>query len=253
MRLYPPIPVVPRQSRQADTICGQRIGRGTIVIVSPWVVHRHRKLWDEPERFDPDRFTPERSQGRPRFAYIPFIVGARGVQRVAVRGDADADHRRGAGEAVSVHVDAGHSGWGCSGGSACIRGAGFGWSRIGGRPGLGGPGRRWGSAPSSRYVRYPHKEACRRPSGHLPADPAEGQAHVQAAAGAVRLRAGRGPAAGDRRADGQRGERGAGPGAAGGYGLRQDVHDGQGDRGGAAAGAGAGAEQDAGGGSCMRR
>ena len=75
MRLYPPIPVVPRQSRQADTICGQRIGRGTIVIVSPWVVHRHRKLWDEPERFDPDRFTPERSQGRPRFAYIPFIVG----------------------------------------------------------------------------------------------------------------------------------------------------------------------------------
>ena len=43
----------------------------------PWVLHRHRKLWDDPERFDPDRFSPERSSGRPRFVYLPFGAGPR--------------------------------------------------------------------------------------------------------------------------------------------------------------------------------
>lgn len=75
MRLYPPIPIVPRQARRRDTICGRAIPRGTIVIVAPWIVHRHRKLWSEPERFDPDRFTEARSRDRPRFAHIPFSVG----------------------------------------------------------------------------------------------------------------------------------------------------------------------------------
>ena len=75
MRLYPPIPVVPRQARVADEICGKPVPKGTLVIVAPWVVHRHRKLWSDPDRFDPDRFLPERSAGRPRFAFIPFIVG----------------------------------------------------------------------------------------------------------------------------------------------------------------------------------
>jgi cytochrome P450 len=43
----------------------------------PWVVHRHRKLWRDPERFDPDRFAPERIAARSRYAYIPFGVGPR--------------------------------------------------------------------------------------------------------------------------------------------------------------------------------
>ncbi len=75
LRLYPPIPVVPRRAARADVICGVKTPRGAIVIVSPWVVHRHRKLWDAPETFDPDRFTEARGAGRPRFAFIPFIVG----------------------------------------------------------------------------------------------------------------------------------------------------------------------------------
>jgi cytochrome P450 len=43
--------------------------------VIPWVVHRHRKLWDDPDRFDPERFAPERAAARSRYAYLPFSVG----------------------------------------------------------------------------------------------------------------------------------------------------------------------------------
>ena len=46
-------------------------------MISPWVLHRHRLLWDRPQEFDPERFSPERSQGRPRFAYLPFGGGPR--------------------------------------------------------------------------------------------------------------------------------------------------------------------------------
>lgn len=77
MRLYPPIPAILRQAKRADTVCGHRVPRGAIVIVMPWIVHRHRKLWSDPDRFDPDRFTPENSVGRPRLAYLPFATGPR--------------------------------------------------------------------------------------------------------------------------------------------------------------------------------
>lgn len=75
IRLYPPIPMIVRQASKSDTICGQRIARGTIVLIAPWVVHRHRRLWSDPDIFDPDRFGDERSQERPRLAYIPFSAG----------------------------------------------------------------------------------------------------------------------------------------------------------------------------------
>ena len=75
LRLYPSVPVVPRQAAKADTLCGHHLPRGTAIIIAPWVVHRHRKLWSEPDVFDPDRFTEERSRDRPRFAYMPFNVG----------------------------------------------------------------------------------------------------------------------------------------------------------------------------------
>ncbi len=77
MRLYPPIPAILRQAAAGDVICGHRIRRGTIVAVLPWVIHRHRRLWPEPDRFDPDRFLEENSAGRPKLAYLPFAAGPR--------------------------------------------------------------------------------------------------------------------------------------------------------------------------------
>jgi cytochrome P450 len=78
MRLYPPAPMLTgRVAREADEICGQPIPQGTEIAILPWVVHRHRMLWDDPDRFDPDRFSKARSMTRPRFAYMPFGGGPR--------------------------------------------------------------------------------------------------------------------------------------------------------------------------------
>jgi len=75
MRLYPPLPVMLRSATGDDLVCGRQVPRRSVLAVMPWVVHRHRKLWLEPDRFDPDRFGPERSRERPRYAYLPFGVG----------------------------------------------------------------------------------------------------------------------------------------------------------------------------------
>jgi cytochrome P450 len=77
MRLYPPAWGVPRQAIADDEIGGYRLPAGTIVAIGTWVTHRHPDFWEEPERFDPTRFTAARSAGRPRFAYLPFSGGAR--------------------------------------------------------------------------------------------------------------------------------------------------------------------------------
>ena len=78
MRLYPPAPgLSARVAKEADTIAGVPIPKGGTVVVSSWVLHRHRLLWDNPDKFDPDRWLPERSAGRQRFAYLPFGGGPR--------------------------------------------------------------------------------------------------------------------------------------------------------------------------------
>lgn len=78
MRLYPPAPMLTgRVAREADEICGRPIQEGQEIVVIPWVLHRHRTLWDDPDRFDPERFSPERRAARPRFAYLPFGGGPR--------------------------------------------------------------------------------------------------------------------------------------------------------------------------------
>jgi cytochrome P450 len=77
LRLYPPIPALAwREPLHDDEICGVRIPRGSIVQIVPWVLHRHRRLWESPERFDPERFAPEKN-GRDRFSYLPFSAGPR--------------------------------------------------------------------------------------------------------------------------------------------------------------------------------
>jgi cytochrome P450 len=77
MRLYPPVPFLSREAAGPDRIDGVEIAPGTLVIVAPWLVHRHRLLWREPDLFEPERFAPERRAKIPRFAYLPFGAGAR--------------------------------------------------------------------------------------------------------------------------------------------------------------------------------
>ena len=78
LRLYPSAPgLSTRYALADDTLCGQPIAKGTRVVVMPWVLHRHRRLWSDPEAFDPDRFAPDQAAARPRFAYLPFGGGPR--------------------------------------------------------------------------------------------------------------------------------------------------------------------------------
>jgi cytochrome P450 len=78
MRLYPSAPSLSgREAVAEDVIEGHRIPKGGQVAVMPWVIHRHKALWSDPDLFDPDRFSPENSAGRDRFAYLPFGGGPR--------------------------------------------------------------------------------------------------------------------------------------------------------------------------------
>ena len=77
MRLYPPIPVIVRKAVKADVVCGRPVPRGAIVTVAPFLIHRHRQLWERPDVFDPDRFEDENRRKVARFAYIPFAAGPR--------------------------------------------------------------------------------------------------------------------------------------------------------------------------------
>jgi cytochrome P450 len=77
MRLYPPAWVLVRMPLVDDVIGGYRIPARSSVFVSPYITHRHPDVWENPEGFDPERFTPERSAGRPRYAYFPFGGGPR--------------------------------------------------------------------------------------------------------------------------------------------------------------------------------
>lgn len=77
MRMYPPVWIIERQALGDDVLGGYRIPKGTIVAVSPWGLHYSPKLWDDPHRFDPERFSDERSEGRSKYAYLPFGGGPR--------------------------------------------------------------------------------------------------------------------------------------------------------------------------------
>jgi len=77
LRLYPPAWAFERQAIAADQLGPYPIEAGSIIGFSPYVLHRHPAFWENPEGFDPDRFLPERSAGRPRYAYLPFGGGPR--------------------------------------------------------------------------------------------------------------------------------------------------------------------------------
>ena len=77
LRVYPPVWVIPRDAIHDDEIGGFRIPAGSTILLSPYLTHRHPQFWDNPEAFDPERFLPARSEGRPRHAYFPFGGGPR--------------------------------------------------------------------------------------------------------------------------------------------------------------------------------
>ena len=78
LRLFPPVHSLAwRQALEQDEVCGRAIPAGGIIGIIPWVIHRHRALWEAPERFDPGRFSSARNNEHPRCAYIPFSVGPR--------------------------------------------------------------------------------------------------------------------------------------------------------------------------------
>ena len=78
LRLYPPAWGFSRRALADDELGGYRVPKGSLVYLIPFVLHRRSKLWPDPERFDPDRFTSENEAARPKFAYLPFGGGPRG-------------------------------------------------------------------------------------------------------------------------------------------------------------------------------
>jgi cytochrome P450 len=77
IRLYPPGWSFGRKALRDDQIGGYDIPAGSLVWVCPYVTHRHPAFWERAEEFDPERFTPERTRSRSRFAYFPFSSGPR--------------------------------------------------------------------------------------------------------------------------------------------------------------------------------
>ena len=93
LRLYPAGLDHPARRHQEDEIGGYRIPAGSTVLLSPYLTHRHPDFWENPEAFDPERFLPARSKGRPRHAYFPFGGGPRLCMGVDMAHDGDAaDH-----------------------------------------------------------------------------------------------------------------------------------------------------------------
>ena len=77
LRLYPPITFLPRVALESTRLGTKRIKKGALVMVAPWVVHRHRRYWKDPDIFDPDRFSPGRETEMTPGCYIPFGQGDR--------------------------------------------------------------------------------------------------------------------------------------------------------------------------------
>ena len=77
LRLYPPITFLPRVATAATRLGDRRVKRGALVMIAPWVLHRHERYWRDPHVFDPDRFLPDREHELTPGAYIPFGLGPR--------------------------------------------------------------------------------------------------------------------------------------------------------------------------------
>ena len=77
LRLYPPVPMMVREATQPETFRKRDVPKGSQIVLSPWHLHRHTRLWDNPDGFDPARWHTENGKTCQRNAYIPFSAGAR--------------------------------------------------------------------------------------------------------------------------------------------------------------------------------
>ena len=77
LRLYPPVPMMVRESTCPERFRGRDVARGAQVVLSPWHLHRHERIWQRPDDFDPARFAGETGREGLRRAYMPFSAGPR--------------------------------------------------------------------------------------------------------------------------------------------------------------------------------
>ncbi|MEQ8824021.1 MAG: cytochrome P450 [Filomicrobium sp.] len=77
MRLYPPVPIIVREPIEEDEILGEQVSPGVLIYIVPWVLHRHRKHWERPTEFLPERFEAQTTPWTSGGAYLPFGAGPR--------------------------------------------------------------------------------------------------------------------------------------------------------------------------------
>jgi cytochrome P450 len=75
--MFPPAPAFLRKASGPDRIGDLDIPAGAEIILTPWVTHRHHALWDKPDEFIPERFSPENSKDRHKYAFFPYGGGTR--------------------------------------------------------------------------------------------------------------------------------------------------------------------------------
>jgi len=77
LRLYPPVPMMVRQATCPERFRDRDVPVGSQVVISPWHLHRHERMWDNPDGFDPGRWQTENGKTCQRDAYVPFSSGSR--------------------------------------------------------------------------------------------------------------------------------------------------------------------------------
>jgi cytochrome P450 len=77
MRLYPPAWIFGREAIEEDVFGQFKIPANAALVVSPWLLHRDPRWWEDPEEFKPSRFTSEAVEARPKYSYVPFAAGPR--------------------------------------------------------------------------------------------------------------------------------------------------------------------------------
>ena len=87
LRLYPPVPMMVREASCPERFRDRDVPKGAQIVLSPWHLHRHERLWDDPDGFDPARYGTENGKTCLRQAYMPFSTGQRVLPRRGFRDD----------------------------------------------------------------------------------------------------------------------------------------------------------------------